>query len=282
MICLHVHIRTFIYYSIKTRKKYGILNHMEMYSREEIAGQKDLRRRAKTAAIIISALAAVVCVALMIAVKPLNETLFRIIASIAVAVAGCFDIYIASFVMPYMRPKPKQRKAGGKVLHVLGNILRQMHMYIIWIILSGIIVMFLFNLVTDTTQAKKVTIYVDAPEVRSARIETELNGDLPEGIKMTKVRTFSYHTFGLGNVGADDIYLVKEENIEQYIDGFAVLEEYMQPRSIDRYWGKDGKAYGLLMEFEGEEYYLFFGKDCVHPGRDGAAAYVAEKLLGIR
>ena len=255
---------------------------MEMYSREEIAEQKDLRKRARTAAIIVSAAAAVVCIALMIAVKPLNETLFRIISGAAVAVAGCFDIYISSFVMPYMRPKPKQRKAGGKVLHVLGNILRQMHMYIIWIILSGIIVMFLFNLVTDSTQAKKVTIYVDAPKVSSAQVETVLNEDLPEGIKMTKVHTFSYHTFGMGNVGADDIYLVKEENIEQYIDGFAPLEEYRQLRSIDHYWIKDGKVYGVLTEFEGEEYYLFFGKDCVHPGADGAAAYVAERLMGMK
>ncbi|MBQ9890263.1 MAG: hypothetical protein IJM39_02530 [Firmicutes bacterium] len=252
---------------------------MEMYSREEIAGQKNLRKRAKLAAVIISVLAAVVCVVLLITVKPLNETLFRVIASAAAAVAGCFDIYIASFVMPYMRPKPRQRKTGGKILHVLGNILRQTHMYIIWILLSAVLVSFLFNLATDTSRAKKVTVYVDAPDVASAQVETRLNADLPEGIKMTKVHTFSYHTFGMGNLGADDIYLVKEENTEQYAEGFAPLEGYYQFRSIDHYWVKDGVVYGVLMEFEGEEYYLFFGKDCVHPGKDGAAAYIAERLM---
>ena len=253
-----------------------------MYSREEIAEQREMRKHAKLAAVLVSVLAALVCVVLLVLVKPLNETAFRIIASVAAALAGCFDIYIASFVMPYMRPKPKQRNTGGKILHVIGNVFRQMHMYIIWILLSAVIVSFLFNLATDTTQAKKVTIYVDAPSVSSALVETRLNEDLPEGIKMTKVHTFSYHTFGMGALGADDIYLVKEENIEQYKDGFAPLEEFRQLRSIDHYWIMEGKVYGVLTEFEGEEYYLFFGKDCVHPGRDGAAAYVAERLMGAK
>ena len=200
---------------------------MEMYSREEIADQKELRKRAKLAAVIVSVLAAVVCVFLLIFVKPLNETLFRVIATVCAALAGCFDIYIASFIMPYMRPKPKQRSAGGKVLHVLGNILRQMHMYIIWILLSGIIVSFLFNLATDTTAAKKVTIYVDVESVMEKELETALNEDLPEGIKMVKVHTFSYHTFGMSNVGADDIYIVRAGDVVQYRDGFAPMEEFL-------------------------------------------------------
>ena len=270
---------------------------MEMYSREEIAEQKNLRKNAKLAAVIASVLAAVVCIVLMILVKPLNETRFRIIATVCAVVAGCFDIYIASFVMPYMRPKPKQRSAGGKVLHVLGNMLRQFHMYVIWILLSGVIVSFLFNLVTDTTQAKKVSIYADVPAVREAELETVLNEDLPEGIKMTKVHTFSYHTFGMGALGADDIYIVSAENIEQYIDGFAPVSEFLAPQDIFQYYVHDGKPYGVLVKGsiwasgiaesyidyeEGGEYYLFFGKDCVHPGKDGAAACIAEKLLQLR
>lgn len=268
---------------------------MEMYSREEIADQKELRKRAKLAAVIVSVLAAAVCVFLLIFVRPRSEKLFRIIAIVCAAFAGCFDIYIFSFIMPYMRPKPKQRSAGGKVLHVLGNILRQMHMYIIWILLSGVIVSFLFNLATDTIPSKKVSIYADVVSINEIELETVLNEDLPAGIKMVKAHTFSYHTFGMSNVGMDDIYIVAAKDIDQYIDGFAPAGEFLEPRDVFQYYIHGGEPYGVLVKSggqgmassyidyeDGEEYYMFFGKDCLHKGADGAAAYIAERLLKLK
>ncbi len=278
---------------------------MELYSRDEISEQKVLRKRAKTAAIAVSAAAAVLCVILLILVKPLNETLFRVIASVAAGIAGCVDIYVASFIMPYMRPKPKQRSAGGKVLHVLGNMLRQLHMYVIWVLLSAVLVSFLFNLATDTVPAKKVTIWVDTASVKEAELETVLNEDLPEGIKMTKVHTFEYSTFGMANVGADDIYIVRESDVPTFIEGFAPVLAMLEPRDIFEYYVKDGTAYGVKVYSAGsgkgcaqgyidysaaqgaegalyEDCYLFFGKDCLHPGKDGAAAHIAEKLLKLQ
>ena len=296
---------------------------MEIYTREEIAEQKNLRKKARLAAVVISAAAFLLCLVLLILVKPLNEKSFRIAACIAAALAGCFDIYIASFIMPYMRPKPVRRKTGGKVLHVLGNIVRQTHMYIIWILLSAVLVSFLFNLATDTRPAKKVTIYADVESIRQPELETVLGENLPEGIRMVKVRTFSYHTFGMGKLGADDIYIVSADNMEQYAEGFAAAEDFLgkektaelveaaqlrlrdgqvQVKSPGSFYGKDGKLCGILIYYypacesgaaseyidysksgaDAVSYYLCFGKDSLHPGKDGAAADAAAKLLQLK
>jgi len=299
---------------------------MEMYSREEISEQKDLRSRAKAAAFAVCAVAAAICAVLLICVRPLNEGLFRVIASAAAVLAGCVVIYVSSFVLPYMRPKPKKRGFGGKVLHVLGNIVRQLHMYIIWGLIAAIFVSFLFNLATDTKPEKKVTIWVDADSVKSAELQTVLDEDLPEGIKMTKVHSFSYSVFGMAQPGADDIYIVKAENAEQFLEGFAPLEQFLggtegaealrsalresvsvkdtgdaQLKPLGDYYGKDGALLGIMVfysplytsgaaseyidysaeEGSGMAYYIFFGKDSLHPGKDGAAAYIAQRLLQL-
>ena len=247
---------------------------MEFYSREDIAEQKEMRKRVKTAAIAVSAFAVLVCVILLIAVKPLNEKLFRIIAIVCAAIAGCFDIYVASFIMPYMRPKPKQRSAGGKVLHVLGNVLRQTHMYVIWILVSAVFVSFLFNLATDVRREKKVTIFAQVDSIREAELETVLAEDLPEGIKMIKAHTFSYSLFGVSELGEDDIYIVKASDIDQYAGNFAPLDEFLesaqaaeelammaaknafasdtgsvQQKPLDPYYSKDGQRLGIMIYY---------------------------------
>ncbi len=275
-------------------------NTMDIYSREEIAEQKDMRKHAKTAMVIVSAVAVVFCIVLMCLVNPVRSMRFRVFASVALSVAGCFDIYMMSFVLPYMRPRPKKRTPAGKVLKVLSNILHQLHIYVIWIILAVMLASFLFNLVTDTTAAKKVTIFVDVETLREAELETMLNNDLPEGIKMTKVHPFTYSVFGMNTVGGDDIYIVKESDIEKYLEGFAPLSEFIDVPEGRSVYISEGIAYGIfyrpdasqmgpvldyddvLIDWDPKEnYYLFFGKNGLHPGKDGAAAYIARKLLAI-
>ena len=273
---------------------------MEIYSRDEIAEQKDMRKHAKTAMVIVSAAAAVFCIVLMFLADPLSSMLYRVLASIALSLAGCFDIYIMSFVLPYMRPKPKKRTPAGKVLKVLSNILHQLHMYVIWIILAVMLVSFLFNCVTDTSPAKKVTVFIQVESLKEAEIEVGLNEDLPEGIKMTKVHPFTYSVFGMNTVGSDDIYIVKSSDIEKYLEGFAPLSGFIDVPADRAFYSSDGTAYGILyrpddahpgrpadlydafIEWDPlETYYLFFGKNGPHPGKDGAAAYLAKKLLAI-
>lgn len=273
-----------------------------MYLREEVSDQKALRKSAKIAMIAVSVLAAAVCVFLLLTVKPLTEGKYRIVSAIFAVLAGCFDIYIASFVLPYARPKSQKRSAGGKVLHVLGNMVRQIHMYLIWGVIAVMFVNFLFGLVTDTSRAKKVSVFVNVDAVDEAGLETVLNDDLPEGIKMTKVHTFGYFAFGNDDIGLDDIYIVKESDAEKYIEAFSPLYDFWNFRDIDKYYVKDDIPYGILIRSSDErfeaaaeyigyeyvdgraqdEYYLFFGRDCLHKGKDGAAAKVAEKLISIK
>ena len=265
-----------------------------MYTSDEISGQKELRRHARIAMAAVSGAAVLVCAVLLIAVRPVNDTLFRVIATAAVVLAGCFDIYMASYVLPYMRPRPKKRSLPGRAGHVAGNILRQLHMYIIWGIVAGIFVSFLFNLRTDTVPLKKVTVWVDVADVQSEYFETELDRHLPEGIKLVKVHSTSYSLFGLEQIGSDDIYILPEDSAEAYLQGFAPLSEFAEIG--DDLFYKDNDAYGILVcsadgercaagkyiEYrQGRNYYLFFGKDSLHKGPAGAAVQIARDLLGL-
>ena len=63
----------------------------------------------------------------------------------------------------------------------------QLHRYLFWLLLMAFFWAWIFFMLTDTVKAKKVTVYIDAPEVRSAELEAALSGSLPEGIKLIKV-----------------------------------------------------------------------------------------------
>ena len=274
---------------------------MELYSRDEIAQQKEIRVRAKRAMATAVIAAVVICVALCIFVTPLNEKAFRIIGIAAASLAGCVVIYLSSFVLPYMRPKPSEKTTLGKVGRVLWNIVHQLHMYIIWILLAGIIVSFLFNRVTDVPAKKKIVIFADVYSIEEEQLETVLNEDLPEGIKMTQVHPFSYSAFGMSGITEADIYIIKESNIKEYKEIIAPLYESWPKKDIDVIYDIDGEAYGIRVycptegkkgmaadyigyTAEGEpmeDYYLFFGKGGVHKGLGGEAAYIVEKLMEI-
>ena len=273
---------------------------MDIYSSDEIAKQKIIRRRARLAMALVSAAAVIFCAVLMCCVDPLRAPLFRFMASAAIAAAGCFDIYILTYVFPYTRPRPKKRNAGGWILKILSNIFHQLHMYCIWIILSAMLVFFLFNCVTDTSASKKVTVFIDVEKLSEAELEVQLNKDLPAGIKMTKVHSFTYSVFGMNEVGNDDIYIVKESDIERFIEGFAPLDGFLDVRDDRPVYSSGGTVYGILyrpdeaqmgpifdrdyklIEWDpSASYYLFFGKNGLHQGRDGAAAYIAKKMLDI-
>ncbi len=248
---------------------------MELYSAEEITAQKGLRNRFRAAMIIVSAAAALFCFALFLTVNPLNESRYRIFACIAAGLAGCFDIYVSSFIMPYLRPKPKKRSAWGKVLHVLSNIFHQMHMYGIWIILSAIIVSFIFNQLTDTVPQKKVQIYVDAPVIREAELEYELDKDLPEGIKLVKVHPVDYSMFGTADPAEIDILIVRRSWMEEHAEMFEMQGELCRSGGTG-----NGAAASYIGYLEGD-YYLVYGPDSPHAGGGGAAEYVAARFLEL-
>ena len=268
---------------------------MEIYSEEELKRQKLRRKRAKIAAAAVSGAALVICVVSFCVVTPLNEKACRAAAIIAASAASCFDVYVCGYVLPYIRPDQfgKQPKTkGGKVARNLG---RQLLLYLLCIILSAIVTTFIFGRITDAVPAKKVSVFAEVSSIKSAELETELNEDLPEGIRMVKVRTFDYDLFGFAGGNEADIFIVKKSDAEEYMEHFAPVSEFLAPRDIFQYYMHDGVPYGVLVKGSGPgaaasyieyeedgEYYMFFGKLSAHPGTDGAAAYIAERLLLLK
>ncbi len=269
---------------------------MEFYSSEEIKAQRSIREGYKKAAWAVSALAALFCVILFLRVNPLNEGRFRIMACIAASLAGCFDIYVASFIMPYLRPKTDDRTLGRRILRVLSNILHQTHMYAICIIVLSLIISFIFNALTDAAPEKKIEIYIDAPKIDEAQLEYELDKELPEGIKLVKVHPFDYDMFGSHQEGRADIYVLKASDIEEYLEGFAPLEEVTGFSRLELFatdftpvFDVDGVPYGYRVPagfsdeaaVSGTDYVLCFGKNGLHQGRGGAAFKAAVRFTEL-
>ena len=267
---------------------------MEIYSEEELKRQKLIRKRARMAMAAVSAAAVIVCVVMFCTVTPFNEGSCRTWAVAALSVAACFDVYVGSFVLPYLKPQPSG-KSRSKAGRVAGNLLRQLLLYILCVLFAAIFTTFVFGRIRDTVPEKKISIFADVPAVKSAELEVLFSEDLPEGIKMVKVRTFDYDYFGFAGGNEADIYIVEEANAEKYLEHFAPVSEFLPPRSIYQYYIHDGEPYGVLVKGggnacaaqyvdyqEGRDYYLFFGKQSRHPGQDGAAAYIAERLMMLR
>ena len=266
---------------------------MEIYSEEELKRQKLIRKRARIAMAAVSAAAVIVCVVMFCTVTPLNEGSHRTWSVVALSLAACFDVYVSSFVLPYLKPDSfgKKRGKAGKLIR---NLLRQLLLYILCVILAAIFTTFVFGRIRDTVPEKKVSVFADVPSVKSAELEVLFSEDLPEGIKMVKVRTFDYDYFGFAGGNEADIYIVEEANAEKYLEHFAPVLEFLPPRDIYQYYVRDGVPYGVLIKGgsmsateyidyqEGRDYYLFFGKLSPHPGTDGAAANIAERLMLLK
>ncbi len=236
---------------------------MEFYSREEIAEQKKRRDGFRLAAYIVSGLAFASVVIMLFLVKPLNQTRLNVAAAVIAGLAGSFDIYVASFIMPYLQPKPEKKGALRSVLRVLSNIVHQLHMYLIWIILSAIILSFAFGKAGDTRQHYKVEIFADVAEVDTPLLETVLEERLPEGIKMIKPYLISHSLFLVTKSGDQDIYILPASHADEMIEGLAPLDDVAARSEAAGETGfrglcesaqvyeKNGKAYGLLLWPEG-------------------------------
>ena len=268
---------------------------MEIYSEEELKRQKARKKRAKIAMAAVSGAALIVCVVLFCVVTPLNEKTCRAAAIVIASAAACFDVYVCGYVLPYIRPDQFGKQPGSKAGKVARNILRQLLLYLLCIILSAIFTTFIFNRITDTVPEKKVSVFAEVRSVKSAELEMALDRDLPEGIKMVKVRTFDYDLFGFAGSSGADIFIVEESRAEEYMEHFAPAAEFLEPRDIFKYYMHDGEPYGVLIHSgavggaseyfayeDGKDYYMFFGNASAHPGTDGAASYVADQLLKMK
>ena len=179
-------------------------------------------------------------------------------------------------------------------MRIFKNVFSKLYVFLIWIIFSTMIWGWIFNLVTDTTVDKKVTLFIEAPVLQDTELAVYLEEDMPEGIKMIKVHPFSYAMINADLLLGSDLFIVRESNIEQYAEDLAPIDPSLYDGDSEIYY-IDSVAYGIkvydhatksglaaeYIEYYDEDCYLFFGADSTHIS-DGAALRVAERLLELK
>ena len=179
-------------------------------------------------------------------------------------------------------------------MKALKRILAQLPLYLVYILLSSILVAWVFGIASDTSREKKIVLYADAPAMRQTELSLKLEEELPEGITMIRAHPFRYALFDSGKIGQADIVIIPESRIDELREG--LLEIPGDDPAARFYKGREGiKVYdaasgaGILTDYVvyGEEdCYLFFGALSLHVGSersvDGAAFEVADRLLSMR
>ena len=185
-------------------------------------------------------------------------------------------------------------------MRILKNILSQLHIYMIWLILAALLWGWIFTFVTDTTPAKKVVVFIDAPSCMDKELRLELEKDMPKGLRMIQVHPFTYAMFDENTLLRADLYIVPASKAEEYRDSFTPLDgNVLVDYPVSSRGGilvydaqaKTGSATDYITYTvpgeEGEDYYLFVGTKSIHAASlnnigDDAALAVAETLLRMK
>ena len=170
---------------------------------------------------------------------------------------------------------------------------------VLWLMISLFLWGFVFNQITDTDPAHKITLYVDARVTDETKLAVLLEENAGENIRMAKARAFSYALFDGTVLERADLLIVPASHVETYRDWFRPLPEDMreyapllllegEPWGIRVYDPKTGEgAAASFIDYrsqeEAEEFYLFFGNQSLHTlGNENALdneAVSAAKLL---
>ena len=109
-------------------------------------------------------------------------------------------------------------------MRVLKNIFSQLHVYVLWLLLSAVFWGWIFSsFITDTRPEYKVVVYVDAARCADKELALRLEDPLPEGIRMVQVHPFSYAMFDEAGLRNADIFIVPASNAAEYADSFVSL-----------------------------------------------------------
>lgn len=189
-------------------------------------------------------------------------------------------------------------------MRTIKRILSQLHRYVLWALISAVVWAFVFTRITDASPKRKVTVYTDAPAVSEITLEAKLEEELPDGIKMVKVRHFTYAAFNSDAPSEADILILSESSVKEHLDMLSPIPR--DPREGDYVEG--GSLYGIkvfdlasgsavcgeyftytyiVSETPNQNYYLCFNNDSIHLGgwngsADDAALIIAEKILSMK
>ena len=188
--------------------------------------------------------------------------------------------YIAAFEAPEGY-EPSGKAPKKKHFRFLRNVFSQLHSFAAWAIVAAIFTGWIFTNVTDTKAANKVEIFINAYETENMELRLELEENLPEGIRMIKVHRFTEALFGDRTFLNADIYIVRASDVEELRDAFSGEGIKVYDAETGR-----GAADGFISYWvpgaESEDYYLFYGINSLHTGKqDTAAFYVAERFMEI-
>ena len=188
--------------------------------------------------------------------------------------------YIAAFEAPEGY-EPSGKAPKKKHFRFLRNVFSQLHSFAAWAIVAAIFTGWIFTNVTDTKAANKVEIFINAYETENMELRLELEENLPGGIRMIKVHRFTEALFGDRTFLNADIYIVRASDVEELRDAFSGEGIKVYDAETGR-----GAADGFISYWvpgaESEDYYLFYGINSLHTGKqDTAAFYVAERFMEI-
>ena len=178
------------------------------------------------------------------------------------------------------------------------GILKNLHRYVLWAIVSCVFWAFVISRITDAPAARKLILYADLDAMDRPGLVAALEEEMPENIRFVEPLLFVDAMFEPASVSKGDMFVVSEAQAEGVLQDLVVIDRAAFPGQ--RFYEFDGKAYGILLYDEeqgvriaakylayepGEIYYLFFNAKSGHiapwNGDDDAALRAARKLLTL-
>ena len=173
-----------------------------------------------------------------------------------------------------------------------------------WFMFSVLVWGFVFTRITDTSPARKITLFVDAQVPGATALAVRLEEHLGGNVKMVKVHPFTYAMLDGEQLKAADLFIIRADHMETYGDWLTPLPE--ETRGIGPEYLRDGAAWGILA-YDSEkktgaaadcvnylppgepecDYYLCFGNQSTHiqtqaNAVDNAAVDAAKLLLTMQ
>lgn len=176
---------------------------------------------------------------------------------------------------------------------VIRRILTAITLLILWAAASAVLWGWVFGFLTETDTAHKLCVYADGTLTHATELAVRLERDMPEGIRMVKVRPFSYGMFDDTELWSGDLFIVHEKDLADVTPRLSPLPAALAGRE-DAYT-VDGVPMALplgndlsrWMDCEpGTIWYLAFSAKSLHmAGHEGAvddaALTAAQTLLTI-
>lgn len=175
------------------------------------------------------------------------------------------------------------RTARKKILDLLP-------LFLLWAMLSVLVWGFVFSRITDTDRAHKLVLCVDVPVPGEREMALEIKNGAGEGIRLVRVRPFTYAMMDGRTILEADLYLIAQERLGQYADWLLPLPESLLSAGRTVEWDgvplgvlvRDGRSGGGLypgwIQYEEQkDYCLCLGRRSLHVrGTEGAVDTEAE------